>query len=321
MPSENVPESVDGIPVKTVDKISVEEKNNNLVIISYIEGLQDDIYIFLKQNGFKNVIYYDRRFLSLSIKERNYFNQMYGWNINVSVPMLEKNFYEDNLDLKIYVVTSHLNLHKSRGNILLPKYSTFIQGGAALTETVMCELRDNLGENNISYKNPMYCELTALYWIIHNEKPHEFMGLNFYSRIFDLNEDQIKFVLMNGIEAILPEPAVLMPQFIFSNGSLKDYLKKALTKVCPSYVGTFEIIRREKICVPSNIFICKKEIFYDYSKWLFKVLEVYENLLIENEEEIPPRHYGYVAEGLQTLYFLHNSSDLNILFARRKFLC
>ena len=248
---------------------------------------------------------------------------MYNWNINVSVPIREQNKIIDELDLKIYVVTSHFNLHKSTGNLLVPRYSTYIQAGAALTKKLMCELRDNIGEKNISINNPMYCELTALYWIWKNELPHDYIGFNLYSRIFELSEEQLIYILANGIDVIVPEPEILSPLFkttIQASKEINNFLKTAISKICPSYLNTYEDSLKEKICIPSNLIIAKKEIFSNYTEWLFKMLSAYENLLKENLQKMPLRHIGYMAERLMTVYFLHHSEDLNIFFARRRFL-
>ena len=51
---------------------------------------------------------------------------------------------------------------------------------------------DNEGEN-ISEKNPFWCEYTALYWGWKNQKNVEYSGLCHYRRYFDINitEDNI----------------------------------------------------------------------------------------------------------------------------------
>ena len=68
---------------------------------------------------------------------------------------------------------------------------------------------------------------------------------------------------------------------------------------------------------PSNIFVIRKDIFCDYVEWLFDILDAYEKYLLEDGITVPPRHIGYMAEILQSVYFLKNSQRLNILFAKR----
>lgn len=319
MPGNNIPKAIDGIPIKTIEEVTEKEREDLILIASSFLQVQDDIYRLLKQYGFKNVTRVQRHFLSLSIKERVYYNRKYDWNVNVSVPMYWQAPKYESPDLKIYVVTSHFNLHKSNAELPAPKHSTYIQAGAKLTDVKMCDLRDDVGEDNISIKNPFYCELTALYWIYKNETPHDYMGFNLYSRVFAMDDNQLNYVFQNGVDVIVPEPEIhlYLPP---GPHKIADYVERALSKVCPSYLKTYEAIRREHFYLPANLFIAKKEIFRDYCKWLFEVLDTYENLLKADCVEIPLRHFGYVAEGLLPTYFLHNSLDMNILFVRRRFL-
>nr|MCR5216646.1 DUF4422 domain-containing protein [Lachnospiraceae bacterium] len=59
-----------------------------------------------------------------------------------------------------------------------------LQVGAAGKETIPGCIRDDEGEN-ISAKNPNYCELTGLYWAFKNlSKDVEYVGLCHYRRHF-----------------------------------------------------------------------------------------------------------------------------------------
>ena len=153
-------------------------------------------------------------FCSLPVKEKFQYVKNYDWNINFTVPKLDKPIKNLDDKLKIYVVTSQFDLHKQGDDVIdaverFPKFAEYIQAGAALTQIKMCNLRDNTGEN-ISHKNPTHCELTALWWIFKNEHLKEYVGLNFYSRIFDFTQDELVSVLSNGIDAVVPEPAIAL---------------------------------------------------------------------------------------------------------------
>ena len=63
------------------------------------------------------------------------------------------------------------------------KYFYPIQVGAALTNTRFYHAQDNTGDN-ISDKNPHFCELTAHYWAWKNIRC-DIIGLNHYRRFFD----------------------------------------------------------------------------------------------------------------------------------------
>lgn len=207
----------------------------------------------------------------------------------------------------------------------MPQCTQFIEAGAALSDEKICDLRDNSGDN-ISTKNATYCELTALYWIWKNENLPQYVGLNFYSRIFDFKETELFYILSSKVDVIVPEP-VIVPAIMESkkagidnNDFIGDFLEKSIAKVSPSYLETYKIILKEGILAPSNIFITRKDIFHRYCSWLFAVIDCYENLLFQSSVTVPPRHIGYIAEILQSVFFIKNSSDLNILFARRRYL-
>lgn len=76
-----------------------------------------------------------------------------------------------------------------------------IQVGKALSNEDLGFLKDDAGDN-ISIKNPTYCELTALYWIWKNINSieSEFIGLSHYRRYFCFPETIKKKRLFFNIE-------------------------------------------------------------------------------------------------------------------------
>ncbi len=203
----------DGLPIKNVKMISEEERRGT-IILTPMAGMQEEYFNLLKNEGFENVYYAFRMFCSLPIKEKFQYVKKYGWNINFTVPKRDKPIKNLDDKLKIYVVTSQFDLHKQRDDVTdaverFPKFAEYIQAGAALSQIKMCNLRDDTGEN-ISYKNPTHCELTALWWIFKNEHLKEYVGFNFYSRVFDFTQDELVSVLSNGVDAIVPEPSIVL---------------------------------------------------------------------------------------------------------------
>lgn len=69
----------------------------------------------------------------------------------------------------------------------LPQHEYFcpIQVGASLTSARFFPVLDNTGDN-ISDRNPHFCELTAHYWAWKNLKC-DIIGLNHYRRFFDFH--------------------------------------------------------------------------------------------------------------------------------------
>ena len=83
----------------------------------------------------------------------------------------------------------------------LPKNSLFlpIQVGSALASRHMNMQRDDEGEN-ISKKNPSYCELTAQYWEWKNVEA-DYYGLCHYRRFLCMHETKVKLNVRSQIEA------------------------------------------------------------------------------------------------------------------------
>ena len=71
----------------------------------------------------------------------------------------------------------------------LPQHPYFlpIQAGAALRDHITGYQPDDEGDN-ISIKNPNFCELTCHYWTWKNLKDVDIVGLNHYRRYFDFQK-------------------------------------------------------------------------------------------------------------------------------------
>ena len=64
-----------------------------------------------------------------------------------------------------------------------------IHVGKALNLNEIGCIGDNTGDN-ISFKNPFYCELTAHYWVWKNEKPTDYVGFMHYRRHLNFSYNQ-----------------------------------------------------------------------------------------------------------------------------------
>ena len=309
---EGNPSDICNIPVEQVRDICAEDKKNPIIISNAMEK-EAEIASFLKKNGFQKIYFGVRRYGSLSEDEKAYFEHC-GWNIqfNPSVPETPS---EDSVNLKIYVVTSHLNQHAASKKIT-SDIMCYIQAGSALTTQTICEIQDNTGDN-ISEKNRFYCELTAGYWIYKNDHIHDYVGLYHYSRTFALEEKELYHYFNSGVDVILNEPLLYFSSrkhFWDSDRKLEESIKTA----CPEYSETYARYREEGLFVPSNMIVARKEIFDRYYEWLFAVLETYEKISQDRNEKVEPRTMGYLGEDLTGVYFLHHSRDWKIVYTTQK---
>lgn len=213
--------------------------------------------------------------------------------------------------MPIYIAT-----HK-QVPINAPSGYEMIQVGAALNEH-FCRLTDDAGDN-ISAKNPNYCELTALYYIWKNVKANDnIVGLVHYRRFFCNNPIPVKEkniisiesikAIMNDVDVILPKPyffkKTVGEQYadIHSGRDLKT-CREIIVKMKPEYIDSFDNVMEGHQIHPYNMFIMKYETFTRYMKWLFNILEEAEKEIdISSYSKYNKRALAFMAERLLNVW-------------------
>ena len=94
------------------------------------------------------------------------------------------------MDIKI-LVASHKKAEMPEDSMYLP-----VHVGRALYPDREFGYQSDAEGDNISIKNPYYCELTALYWAWKNLKA-DYVGLAHYRRHFSYVENTILYFLKN----------------------------------------------------------------------------------------------------------------------------
>lgn len=157
--------------------------------------------------------------------------------------------------------------------------------------------------DNISYKNQNYCEITMLYWIWKNYdlSDIEYIWLSHYRRLFKIDASFLSKI--KNYDIILPKKELFSS--LFFNMSLYQHycfchikedidimIKKVLEKY-PLYEKDLSkvLFKRNIIFFMNkwyffNMFIMKKEIFYEYCDFIF-------DILFELEKEIKISWYNY----------------------------
>lgn len=217
------------------------------------------------------------------------------------------------------------------GHYHMPEWITPIQVGAALCEKRVANILDCDGEN-ISYKNKNYSELTALYWIWKNRlneqwsgNVNEYYGLCHYRRVLELSNDDVLRLVDNDVDVVLPFPMPYEPNAEehhkrYLNDNDWKALLMAVEETCPECSDRISDILSQRYLYNYNIIIAKKSVLYAYCKWLFPILERIEELSIPKAYDREDRYIGYMAETLETVYFMMNKESLNIVHATCRFL-
>lgn len=219
-------------------------------------------------------------------------------------------------DLVIYMAT-----HNKKCSLNVDeKYIIPIQVGKVLNMQTIEKCTDDIGDN-ISNKNQVYCELTAIYWMWKNSNS-KYIGLYHYRRRFDMDKAKILKVLSQN--------KIIMPKRKYFKISLREqYIKEhsefdwnvlidELKEMYPEYYEFSKKIFNSNKIYRFNMFIMEKKAFDDYCEWLFPLLsrveEKINNTLRDNYQN---RYIGFMAERLFTLYVLFNDFEIyesNMIF-------
>lgn len=224
-------------------------------------------------------------------------------------------------EIKI-IIASHKKYQKPVENIYLP-----VQVGAEGKEKIEGYTQDNTGEN-ISIKNPNYCELTGLYWAWKNLNA-KYIGLVHYRRYFTeskkipkeedekfkvvLTEKQIKEKLKN-VDIILPKKRKYYIENLYSHYEHTMYIEplaetqKIIKEKYPEYLEEFDKLHKRTSAHMFNMFIMKKEILNQYCEWLFDILfELEKRVDVSKFDNFHARFYGRISELLLDVWINKNN--------------
>lgn len=208
----------------------------------------------------------------------------------------------------------------------LKPYEYILQAGTSQAAGRLSDASqyDDEGEN-ISGKNSHFCELTAMYWIWKNVK-ESIVGLEHWRRRFLLPDNWMQIVSTNDIDVILPVPLCVMPTLKenFITRHLPIFWDETMNIIGELYpedkAKAEKYFDNTNLYSPCNMLIARKEIFDDYSSWLFPILlELNERIGIV-DDKYQNRYPGFVSERLLNYYFEIRRNDLKIAYADKSFL-
>lgn len=243
---------------------------------------------------------------------------------------------ERNKDRIKILISYHKESELIGSEIMMP-----IQVGAQSSAVDLKIQRDDEGIH-ISDKNDKYCELTAQYWawknldadyygFMHYRRHFVFKNVayefddgrpvsykcinNKYKKTIGLDDESIRRCI-DGFDLILPLPVDTSSWGAVSNevqfSCLEnlhavdfDLVCKTVIELYPDYASAVHEFRTGHYAYWYNMFIMKKEIFEDYSEWLFRILESSEKKIdFSKYDQQEMRTLAFMAERLLSIYLL-----------------
>ena len=197
--------------------------------------------------------------------------------------------------------------------------------------------RDNQGDN-IADKNDCYCELTAQYWMWKQDHHSDYIGLMHYRRFFDFHKDASRTLKTYGVieedafhldfskkyglneenmraqiepyDIILPHPWNVQQDgwknlrhhydaAPYHHARDLNITREVIAKDYPAYLPHFDAMQQAHSGYFTNMFIMRRQLFAEYSTWLFAVLaEVEKRADISAYGVQERRVFGYLSERL-----------------------
>lgn len=226
-------------------------------------------------------------------------------------------------DIKVIVAT-HKKYKMPKDKMYIP-----VCVGNELKNEELGYQGDNGGEN-ISAKNPYFCELTGLYWAWKNLNA-DYIGLAHYRRHFtkekvlsrDIDERMNKVLSQEQANEILEDTDIILSkkrkyyiETIYSHYKHTMYIepldetRKILSEKYPEYLKEFDKLHKLTSAHMFNMFIMKKEILNSYCTWLFDILFELERRIDSSKyDAFHARFFGRISEILLNVWI--NTKELS----------
>ena len=210
---------------------------------------------------------------------------------------------ENALTVKI-VVATHKKYQMPEDSIYVP-----VQVGAE-DKPNLGYTGDNTGEN-ISSKNPSFCELTGLYWVWKNLDA-DYIGLVHYRRHFGkktkeplkgvLSSQQL-YPLLRKYKIFVPKKRRYFIETLYSHYKHTHYAEQ-LDETCniiackyPEYLSSYQRVTKHTYGYMFNMMIMERQYFNEYCTWLFDILfELEKRIKTPELSAFQGRFYGRVSE-------------------------
>lgn len=223
----------------------------------------------------------------------------------------------------IYVIT-----HKKFDSSFIDRKNFVILHVGGNLDCDQTYLRDDTGDN-ISDKNPSYCELTGLYWIWKNgpEADSDIVGLVHYRRYFTTKFADLLYVYCNRMPRVLEMETVrtilctydiILPKRINIFHTVREFydevhiaedmdlIREAVSELFPECLESFDKVMQSHSYYYANMMICNKCLLDEYAVWLFRILHWVENKIDmdKHTDSYQSRVFGFLAERLLQVWVI-----------------
>ncbi len=204
------------------------------------------------------------------------------------------------------VVATHKEYRMPEDEMYLP-----LQVGAEGKSFDFGYQKDNEGEN-ISSRNPGYCELTGLYWAWKNLDA-DYIGLVHYRRHFSSGRGKNEWervLTYEDLQPYLGKVKIFVPkkrryyiESLYSHYAHTHYAcqldetKKIIAENYSEYIESYDRVVKRTYGYMFNMMLMERNLFQEYCEWLFDILFALEKRLDMPElSDFQKRYYGRVSE-------------------------
>lgn len=220
-------------------------------------------------------------------------------------------------EYKMFVVC-----HK-QNNLKLKNNYEKIYVNAIKNNFINFKYNDAMTKDNISLKNPNYCELTAIYALDNLNLNLSEIGISHYRRFFCRNFISCRPISLKTLNNYLRKFDIILPYKVkFKQSVYEQYkfyhriedLEEAIKITLSMHPELKEITKRflnSKEMVSYNMFYCSFDLFKEYCCRLFPILfKLEKNIDISSLDPFQSRVFGFISERLFNIWIMYKKLNV-----------
>ena len=178
---------------------------------------------------------------------------------------------------------------------------------------------DDSGDN-ISELNPLFVELTGMYWAWKNDKESNVLGFCHYRRYFCRDG---KILTQEDYEDILKDHDMIASEIVIGDKSCREQfaqafnradleaMERSLRRLYPEYAEAFDRAYDAKGGYSGNMIVMPRKMFSEYCEWLFSILfDASEEIDTSTYDGYRKKVFGLLGENMSRVWALHH--DLKV---------